>query len=248
MSNKLAVQSYCFRDFKDNAKVAELVKACGLNGIELCGVHVDFQNQAAFKAAAGIYRQAGVSIVSTGVNGLSGDEAKERNLLECVRTVGAKVMSVSFGVNSIPNSFRMAEKLTEEFDVRLGIHNHGGRHWLGCCEILDWVFKTTSPRIGLCLDTAWALHSHEDPLKMVERYGARLYALHVKDFTFDRAGRHQDVVVGTGNLNLPELGKRLQAVGFQGEVVLEYEGDAANPVPALKDCVGAMRAAIPSLA
>jgi hypothetical protein len=49
--------------------------------------------------------------------------------------------------------------------------------------------------------------------------------------------------VGTGNLDLPQLLKNLEAVNFGGYAVLEYEGDVENPVPALKECVAAVRAA-----
>ena len=37
MELNLGVQSYCFRNFKDNKKVAEMVKELGLDKIELCG-------------------------------------------------------------------------------------------------------------------------------------------------------------------------------------------------------------------
>jgi len=240
--NDLAVQSYCFRGFKDNAKVAQLVREIGLTKIELCGVHADFAAPAAFDEIVRIYRDAGVGIVSIGVNGMNADEARERKMFECLRKAGARHMSVSFNVNSVPACYRTAEKLAEEFDVRLGIHNHGGRHWLGCAEMLEKVFKDTSPRIGLCIDTAWALHSHEDPIAMAERFAGRLFALHLKDFTFDRAGQHKDVVVGTGNLDLARLNAVLGKIGFGGCAVLEYEGDVQNPVPALAECVRKIKA------
>jgi sugar phosphate isomerase/epimerase len=115
----------------------------------------------------------------------------------------------------------------------VGIHNHGGPHWLGCARTLQWVFDQTSERIGLCLDTAWALDSREDPVAMAERFGSRLHGVHIKDFVFDRARQPEDVIVGTGNLDLPGLLKTMDAVGFSGAVVLEYEGDVENPVPAL---------------
>jgi sugar phosphate isomerase/epimerase len=184
-----------------------------------------------------------VQIVSTGVNSITCDETKDRNVFEFLRVAGVKFMSVNFGIGSIPESFRAAEKLADEFDVKLAIHNHGGRHWLGCADALNWVFKQTSPRIGLNLDTAWALHSHENPLAMVDRFADRLYGVHIKDFTFDNAGNHEDVVVGTGNLDLPALMKKLVDIGFDGFVALEYEGDVENPVPAIKKCVQAVAAA-----
>jgi sugar phosphate isomerase/epimerase len=107
--------------------------------------------------------------------------------------------------------------------------------------MLRHVFKTTSPRIGLCLDTAWALDSGEDPVKMTREFGGRLYGLHVKDFVFDRAGKPEDVIVGTGNLDLSGLVEACREVDFNGYAVLEYEGDVENPVPAVRKCVEAVR-------
>jgi len=238
----MGVQSFCFRHFKDNARTAALVRECGLARIEICGVQVDFQDTASFDSAIGAYRDAGVEIVSIGVNTLAGAEGAERNLFEFLKAAGARFMSVDFRPDAVPGSFALAEKLAEEYDVRLAIHNHGGRHWLGSAQALEWVFAQTSPRVGLCLDTAWALHSHEDPIAMVERFGPRLYGVHIKDFTFDSAGRHSDVVVGTGNLDLARLAGAMDAAGFDGYVVLEYEADVENPVPPLQRCVEAVRA------
>jgi sugar phosphate isomerase/epimerase len=93
------------------------------------------------------------------------------------------------------------------------------------------------------MDTAWALDAKQDPVKWAEKYAARLYAVHIKDFVFDRARQSTDVVVGTGNLKLAELIKTLKSKGFQGEWILEYEGDVENPIPALQKCVEAIRQA-----
>jgi sugar phosphate isomerase/epimerase len=171
------------------------------------------------------------------------NEAAESKFFECARRAGAKFMAVDFAVDQVPAGFRTAEKLADKFDVRLAIHNHGGRHWLGCCEILRHVFANTSARIGLCLDTAWALASGEDPVKMAAEFTARLYGLHVKDFVFDRAGKPEDVVVGTGALDLAGLVAAAKKINFSGYAVLEYEGDVENPVPAVKKCVAAVRSA-----
>jgi sugar phosphate isomerase/epimerase len=241
VSNRLSVQSFCFRGTKDNAAVAAMVRQCGLAAIELCGVHVDFTATGTFAGAVRTYRDAGVAIVSAGVNGISGDEAKDRPLFEFVKAAGAKLMSVDFGLDGLAGRLASAERLAEEYGVRLGIHNHGGRHWLGSSQALRWVFSQASPRIGLSLDTAWALDAGEDPVKMIEEFGPRLALVHLKDFVFDRARRPEDVVVGTGNLPLSRVAAALAAAGFDGEMVLEYEGDVANPVPALAACVQAIR-------
>jgi sugar phosphate isomerase/epimerase len=151
-------------------------------------------------------------------------------------------MSVSFDISAVPAAYRTAERLAEQYDLQLMIHNHGGRHWLGNAETLAHVFRNTSERIGLVLDTAWAMDAREDPVALAERFAGRLYGLHLKDFVFDEAGRHRDVVVGTGNLDLERLNETLKRVGFDGALILEYEGDPQDPVPALRDCVREIRA------
>ncbi len=243
MKVEFGVQSYCFRHFKDNRQVASLVKECGLDRIEICGVHVDFTKEETFPEVVAIYRQAGVKLISSGVNGLANREKEERKLFDFLRQAGASLMSISFNIHTIPDCFRTAERLAEEYGVRLAIHNHGGRHWLGSTEALSYVFSRTSGRIGLCLDTAWAMDAGEDPVAMVERFADRLYAVHVKDFVFDRARRHQDVIAGEGNLDLKKFFQALRKASFSGESIIEYEADAENPVAALQKCVAALKEA-----
>jgi inosose dehydratase len=241
MASVLGVQSFCFREFRDNSATAQMVKDLGLGAIELCGVHVDFQNPAAWAGVIAAYRAKGVSIVATGVNGISGKEKEDRNLFEFLKAAGARLMTVDFPTDGLDAALASAEKLSEQYGVRLAIHNHGGRHWLGCSQTLAHVFKRSSSRIGLCLDTAWALDSGEDPVAMVERFKDRLYALHLKDFVFDRARKPEDVVVGTGNLNLKKLDAALKSIGFSGASIIEYEGDAKSPMAAMQKCAEAIR-------
>ena len=238
---EVAVQSFCFRNFKNNGEVAQMVKACGLAAIELCGIHVDFTKKETFPAVIESYRAEGVTIVSAGGNGMSGDEGRDRSQFELLKAAGARTLSVDFAPDNLARRLRVAEKLAEQFDVRLCIHNHGGRHWLGSAQALRWLFTQCGSRIGLCLDTAWALDAGEDPVKMVEEFGSRLYLLHVKDFVFDRARKPEDVVVGTGNLALPTLFAALEKAGFAGKLILEYEGGVEDPVPALTACVQCVR-------
>ncbi len=243
LADKLAVQSYCFRHFKANEEVAAKVKETGLAGIELCGVHADFTKEADFDRIIRAYRDAKVEIVSIGVQGFRNQEAVEEKYFEFCRRAGAKYMAVDFDPATAPACYRVAEKLADKYDIRLGIHNHGGRHWLGNTQMLNFVFNQTSPRIGLEIDTAWALDAGEDPVAMSERFGNRLYGVHVKDFTFDKARRPKDVVAGKGNLDLKKLAATLAKVNFSGIMVLEYEGDVENPVPALVKCVQSVRKA-----
>jgi inosose dehydratase len=240
----LAVQSYCFRHFEENAKVAELVRECGLTKIELCAVHIDFEDESKFDSVIETYKQAGIQIVSIGVQGANAEEEKERKYFEFAKRAGAKHISVHFGVNSFPDCYRVSEKLAEEFDVYVGVHNHGGYHWLGNSEMLSRVFRDTNERIGLNLDTAWALDAKQNPIQMAQRFSDRWYGSHIKDFIFDRARNSTDVIVGEGNLDLPAYVKLVSANTKMKFCALEYEGDIENPVPALQQCVKAVHNAL----
>jgi inosose dehydratase len=243
VKNALGIQSYCFRHFKKNEEVIEKLKSCGVDKIELCAVHADFTDESRFDEVIKLYADGGVEIVSIGVQSFNDDEVTERKYFEFAQRANVKFMSCSFGIDKAPQSIEAAERLATEYGVKLAIHNHGGYNWLGNSATLGKILSQTGENIGLCIDTAWALHSGENPLDWVEKFGSRLYGVHIKDFVFDRAGKGEDVVVGTGNLDLPQLLQKLKAVNFAGYAVLEYEGDVENPVPALIECVAAVEAA-----
>lgn len=244
ITEDFGVQSYCFRTIKENAAVAEAVKQVGLSRIELCGVHVKFGEVESHAEVIRTYADAGVTIQSIGVEGMGDDEAENRKRFEFAKAAGCKHISINFDPGTFDAAHPIVQKLAEEYGIRCGIHNHGGYHWLGSTQALQYVFSKVGDRIGLCLDTAWALNARQDPVKMVETFGDRLFAVHFKDFVFHHPdGKHEDVVVGTGNLDLPGLLKAMEQVGFDGEAISEYEGDVDNPVPSVSKCVEAIKAA-----
>jgi sugar phosphate isomerase/epimerase len=216
----------------------------GLTRIELCGAHVNFGDTDAHGEVIRTYADAGVTIASIGVETMGDDEAENRKRFEFARAAGCDHISINFSPEAFDAAHPIVQRLAEEYGLRCGIHNHGGYHWLGSTQALHYVFSKVGDRIGLCLDTAWALNARQDPVKMVETFGHRLFAVHFKDFVFHHPdGRHEDVVVGTGNLDLPALLAAMEDVGFDGEAISEYEGDVDNPVPSVKQCVQAIRAA-----
>jgi len=239
------VQSYCFRNFKDNPTLAEKIKAIGLSKTELCGVHADFNKPETFGEVVAVHDKAGVKIVSLGVQTFVGDTDVERNWFECAKIAGAKYISAHFRVDSFTTAIPSTAKLCEEYGIKVAIHNHGGYMFGGQPDVLDYMLKIGGPQIGLNIDTAWCMQigpNQGKPVEWAKKYAGRIYGVHYKDFTFDKAGKWTDVVVGTGNLDLPAFVKELENGGFDGFAVIEYEANPENPVPALTECVQKMRA------
>jgi sugar phosphate isomerase/epimerase len=171
------------------------------------------------------------------------DVAEARAVFSFAEEAGIKAITADVD----PDAFEKLEPLCEEFGINLAVHNHGRNHRYGHFDELDAVFAKTSMRFGLCLDTAWLLDAGGDPLEAVERYGDRIYGVHLKDFVFDDDGKPEDVILGTGGLDLPAFMKRLEDIGFNGYLSIEYEGDADNPLPKVKECVKVVEDVIGSL-
>src|SRR5687767_10088492 len=91
----LGVQSYCFRGWKENARVIEGIQRLGLTSVELCGVHCNFRDEAGFQGVLDEYRRAGISINSIGVETITGAD-DEKSIFEFARQAGARWISVDF--------------------------------------------------------------------------------------------------------------------------------------------------------
>lgn len=241
--NQLAVQSYCFREFKDNADVAAKVREIGLDRIEVCAVHADFNNVSSWQDTIKIYEDTGVSIISIGVQTFDGADSDE-SFFECAAAAGAKHISAHFKVGTFPKAIAQVKSWADKYDIKVGIHCHGGYMFGGSPDVLDLLIGIGSPQIGLCMDTAWAMQigpKFGNPIEWAQKYSGLLYGLHFKDFVFDKNAQWHDTIVGDGNLDLPALLAELDRQNFSGVSILEYEADPENPVPALKACVEKMR-------
>ncbi|QYY36581.1 sugar phosphate isomerase/epimerase [Ruficoccus sp. ZRK36] len=245
LSSNLGVQSYCFRNFKDNVEVAAKVKEIGLDRIEICRLHAggDFHNLENWKEVVKTYTDAGVKIVSVGVETLVGDPS-ERDAFEAVAMAGAKHISVHFKVDSFGKAIAQARSFAREYGIKVGIHCHGGYMFGGQPDVMEHLINLGTPEVGLCIDTAWCMQigpKQGVPLEWIKKYSGKVHGIHFKDFVFEKNAGWKDTVVGQGNLDLPAFAAQLKADNYDGMAVIEYEADPENPVPALKNCVEQMR-------
>jgi sugar phosphate isomerase/epimerase len=222
------------------AELLQAYAACGVNRIELFPGHYD--PAAHTPAEDRLFLQqvasAGMKLSTFGVVGLY-QEAPARRIFEFACEAGFDVINADLE----PQHFAMVERLCEEYQRKVMVHNHGRKHRWGHIRALETLFAQTSPKVGLCLDTALMLDAGDDPLQAARRFQDRLYGLHLKDYLFDRAGHGVDVIIGTGNLDLQGMIDFLKGIDFDGVLTLEYEGDHLNPIPATKECADIVRSA-----
>jgi sugar phosphate isomerase/epimerase len=64
--------------------------------------------------------------------------------------------------------------------------------------------------------------------------------MHMKDLA-DLTDRDSQVIVGQGKIPIPDIFRQLQAMNYPGYVNLEYEIDAKDPLPGMKQSFAYMR-------
>jgi len=242
---KLGIQSYCFRNFLPLPDLVGALEQAGLAYVELWPPHLPWDlDPAARDEALAFLKRNGIGVTAYGAVDFDADEAKSRPIFAFAQDVGIRALTVTWVE---PSAYPLVERLSEEYGVAIAVHNHGRDHVYGRFDQLQAVFAQTSPRFGLCLDTAWFLDAGCDPVEAIDLFKDRLYGVHLKDFVFDDQGGHQDVIVGNGGLDLPAFMQRLKDIGFDGYLSIEYEGDPDNAVPAVKECVQVVQNVIAAL-
>jgi len=241
----LGIQSYCFRKFLPLPQLIDALRQAGLGHVEIWPRHLQWTlGKAKAEKALSLLQQEGIAVSAYGAVEFSNDEAAARPIFAFARQAGIGALTVT---KVEPDALSLVDRLSQEYGVLVAIHNHGRHHHYGRFEQIEEVFSQTSRRYGLCLDTAWFLDAGCDPIEAIDVFQDRLYGVHLKDFVFDDQEGHQDVIIGTGGLDLPRFMKRLQEIGFAGYLSIEYEGDPDDPLPQVIECVRVVREAIDSL-
>ncbi len=234
---RMGLQSYSLRHFKVE-EALEKTKELGLHHWESYPAHVPTDPARAREFAA-LAEKYGVKINGYGVVGLGKDADANRKFFEFGKAIGLSYMSC----DPTPDAFDNLDKLTEEYGIPVGIHNHGpGHRWAKIDDIMAAI-KDHSPKIGCCVDTGHFLRSKEDPVRAVEVFDRRVYGVHLKDVkdatTF--------TILGQGDLRLSDLLKALAKRKYSYTLALEYEESEAMPMDDIRACLAAEKKAAASL-
>lgn len=179
----------------------------------------------------------GITITSCGVIYLKNDEAQTRQALDYVRDLGASIAVVGLTRDLLP----MLDKVIRDYQLKAAIHNHGpnDQRFPSPLQVYEAI-QPFDKRIGVCMDIGHTFRMHEDLVADVKKTHDRLYSMHFKDLDSDHIDA-KGVPVGTGVLPIIPLLRELVQSGYGGEVQLEYEVEAKDPVPGMAESFGFMR-------
>jgi sugar phosphate isomerase/epimerase len=202
-------------------------------------VHAAYESSPAELAA--IRREvetAGLQIVGGGTIDFTKDiDDDVRRYFEYARALGMPLIVGTCAPPVLPR----VEKFAKQFDIKIAIHNHGpeDNHFPSPYDVLTAV-KNMDPRMGLCMDIGHTARTGTDIVKAARDAGPRLLDMHAKDLR-DKSDKDSQCIVGEGVLPIPALFETLSDIGYAGFVNLEYEIDADDPLPGMKESFAYMR-------
>jgi sugar phosphate isomerase/epimerase len=256
----LGLQLWSLRaQMKQNPAAAlDTAKSYGITEVETAGVP---PGMTAEQFAAEL-KSRGLKAVSahTGYGDL------EKDIGAAIRT--AKTLGVKFLVCPYPKLDKnkmfteaIAHEMAANFNkwgeacrqegIRFGFHAHGLEFRPtadGKGEtVFDILVRETKPElVSYQMDVFWVFHAGQDPAKLLQKYPNRWVSLHVKDIrkgavtglSTGSAPPTDNVTVGTGQINWPEVLRTAQKIGVQHYFI---EDETPTPLQCIPDSLKYLR-------
>jgi sugar phosphate isomerase/epimerase len=241
---RLGVASYSLREFPRDQAI-EAIQEIGANYVNIKSFHLPYEGTPEELAAGRqLFEAANLQIVGGGTITLQTDDDDDiRTYFEYAKGSGMPLLVIAPTAQTLPR----IEKFVIDYDIKVAIHNHGPEdpHFPGPQDALP-VIQDMDPRVGVCVDVGHTTRTGIDIVEALELAGDRVLDLHIKDLR-DLNDKGSQCIVGQGAMPIPAIFRQLETMGYEGYVNLEYEIDAANPVPGMKQSFAYMRGVLAGL-
>jgi len=241
---KLGVASYSMREFTLD-QALDMAKKLGVTRMTFKDVHIPRTGPPeATRALRAKIEAAGITIMGGGTITIPNDPAKIKKEFEYAKDAGFPLIFV----DPEPAALDTIEQMAKTYDIKVAIHNHGpeDKRWPRPQDAYAAV-KSRDKRLGLCIDIGHTLRTGTDPVQACRETRDRLYDMHVKDLA-TKSDKESQVEVGRGVIDFPALFKTLIDIGYQGQVGLEYEINAKDPLPGMIESMAYMRGVLTAVA
>jgi len=213
-----------------------MTKELGLHYWESIPAHIPTDPGQAEKYKA-LAKQYGVKVAGYGVVGMSKDHDANRKYFEFAKAMGIEYLSA----DPSKDSFDSLDKLVDEYQIAVGIHNHGPGHQYAKIDAIADAIKDHHKLIGCCIDAGHFLRSKEDPVRAVEVFDKRIYGVHLKDVK----NAETFTILGKGDLRTADMLAALAKRKYSYCLALEYEESEAAPMDDIKACLETVRKSLP---
>lgn len=225
----IGMAGYSFAHYKgDLESVIKVMQQVGLQQMTLKDFQLPYQStQEQAGLILGKLKNAGIQVYGLGVIYMENEEDVAKYFDYATRA-GIGMIIGSPAEKILP----AVEKKVKSTGIRIAIHNHGpeDKRYPDIDSIYDQI-KNLDSRIGICLDVGHSFRCGHDPAQMLERFGDRVFDMHIKDVT-EPVANGISTIPGRGKINLGSIFKAAVRIGYKGNCSLEYErpGDPANGI------------------
>lgn len=116
--------------------------------------------------------------------------------------------------------------------MRTFLHIHGNDlHMLDGKTALDRIIDKAGGCFDIEADIYWIRSAGVDPVAFINKYGAKVTSLHLKDWKPARGTALPFPPLGKGDLNLPAIMKAAQAAGVRHYIIEDESGDPDTQLP-----------------
>lgn len=233
---RMGLQSYSLRGYKLD-QALEHSQKLGIRYWESYSAHIPLTSDPTQVAELlGKLKAHNVRLMAHGVTRFTKDAAANRKVFEAAKALGVRVISA----DPDPDSFDSLEALVKEFDIKVGIHNHGPGHRYDKLQQVVDSLKGRDMRIGACADLGHFLRSGEESVKVIRTLGQRVHGVHLKDVKDGKTF----TILGQGDMDLPGVLRALRDLRYREVLALEYEENPENPIADIEQCLTAVRSAL----
>jgi len=234
---RLGIASYTFRKF-DSAHLVDFMHQLKTPLLNLKDVHLAMTPLAEVAPRAAAYRAAGFILTAAGnITFAKDDDDDIRPKFDYLKAAGIPIAVCAPTHENLPR----LEKFVKQYNIKLAIHNHGpeDKNFPSPFDVLAAV-ENLDPRIGLCIDFGHAIRAGADVVAAIYAAGPRLFDLHIKDLA-DATAKESQVAVGEGIMPVRAIFQALIDTKYPGNVDLEYEIHADDPMPGVVESFAYMR-------
>ena len=235
---RLGVASYSLRNFP-RADAIRMITALKTPFVNIKSVHLAYDaGTDAITAARAEFTAAGLQIVGGGT--ITFDKDTDDGVEAYFRYAKAAGMPLIVAACE-PTLLPRIERFAIRYDIKVALHNHGpeDKVFPSPLDALRHV-KSMDPRMGLCVDVGHTVRIGTDVVSALATAGPRVLDMHMKDLR-DLRDINSQCVVGEGAMPIPAIFAQLRAIGYGGYVNLEYEIEADNPLPGMRQSFAYMR-------
>ena len=229
---------------QDVPATLDKIKAMGITNMEMSNL---FGKTAVYLRKE--LDQRGMRCTSYGV-GFDDLNNKMDTVIQNAKALGARYVRIAWiphkgdmdlaGIQKAAADFNRFGKQLKDNGLTFVYHNHGYEFQpYGDGTLFDVLMKETRPEdVSYEMDVLWTFFPGQDPAKILAKYPKRFKLMHLKDLKKGVTGNlsggtpvENDVALGTGQVNLPEVLKAARKTAIEYYYIEDESPSAQQQVP-----------------